>query len=69
MKKFLFGNKMNDKKTLNQKFNSLWEQVIEWKKLDIEYYRKNNNQEMVEFSQKVLEKTQNEYKKVKIKTS
>jgi hypothetical protein len=60
---------MNDKKTLNQKFNSLWEQVIEWKKLDIEYYRKNNNQEMVEFSQKVLEKTQNEYKKVKIKTS
>jgi hypothetical protein len=69
MKKFLFGNKMNDKKTLNQKFNSLWEQVIEWKKLDIEYYRKNNNQEMVDFSEKVLEKTQNEYKKVKIKTS
>jgi hypothetical protein len=55
-------------KVITDKFNSLWEQVIEWKKLDIEYHRKNNNQEMVEFSQNVLEKMQNEYKKVKHKT-
>jgi hypothetical protein len=59
----------NNQNKFNKKFNALWEQCIEWKKLDIEYYRKNKNFKMLEFSEKVLEKMQNEYKKVKIETS
>ena len=58
-----------DHKSFNQKFNALWEQVIEWKKRDIEYHQKNGDEEMIELCQRVLEKMQNEYKRVKIKTT
>jgi len=58
-----------NQKEFDRKFNALWEQCIGWVEKDIESFEKKNDVEKVEFTKKVLEKMQNEYKRVKIKTS
>jgi hypothetical protein len=61
-------NENDHKKQSAEQFNSLWEQVIQWKKDVIKSYEKEKNVEMVKFHKETLEKLQNEYKRVKIKT-
>jgi len=60
---------MTNQQEFNRKLNALWEQCIGWVENDIEFFEKRNDDEKVEFTKKVLEKMQNEYERVKIKTT
>jgi hypothetical protein len=56
-------------KQMDRNFNALWEQAIQSKMRDLEFYKKNRNKYMFDFTKEVLRKTIDKYKKVKIETS
>lgn len=56
-------------KEFDRKLNALWEQCIGWVEKDIENFEKKNDVEKVEFTKKILERMQNDYKRVQNKTS
>ena len=56
-------------KQMDRNFNALWEQAIQSKIKDLEFYKKNKNKYMFDFSKDVLRRMVDEYKRVKIKTS
>lgn len=49
------------KKEFDKKILALWKQCIEWKKRDIEFYKKTKNKLMVDFTKDVLKSMEKIY--------
>jgi hypothetical protein len=55
----------NKKDSSRQWVLDLWKQMIEWKEKDLEGYREDDNEDMIEFHEATLKSMKEKYEKLK----
>lgn len=58
---------MKKDKVMDNKLIALWEQVLEFKMRDLKYYKKTNNDFMIDLTKDSLKGMLNDYQRVKAK--